>query len=114
MELRSRKQAPRGGEDTSSSSDTDSTGSSEDERSEKETGGGGEAEVTDYERQRQERIRQNSLKLAELGIQMLAGALKSSTVASDAAAGGGNRKSLKATPEPGASTLAKCQSTSRY
>ncbi|KAG0573961.1 hypothetical protein KC19_VG225300 [Ceratodon purpureus] len=111
MELRSRKLALKGGEDTSSSSNTGDTGSSEDQSLEKEVGGEEDTEVPDYERQRQERMRQNSVKLAELGIRMLARALKSSTVASEAARGGGNCWSLKATPNPGATTLDNSQST---
>jgi hypothetical protein len=114
MELRSRKAVPSGVRDDSTSSDSNETSTSEDAASEKGLAGEEEAEVPEYERQRQERIQRNEEKLAELGIQMLAGALRTSTVPTSAAGGEGSRKVPKATRNPCASTLAKCQNRVEY
>ena len=114
MELRSRKSVPTGVRDESTSSDTRGTSSSTDTASEKGSGGDEKAEVPAYERERQERIRRNSEKLAELGIHILAEALKTPTDPTNAAAGEGNRRRLKAKQDPGTNTLENCQKRRGY
>ena len=114
MELRSRKSVPTGVQDESTSSERSGTSTSEDTASEKGSGGDDEAEVPAYERERQERIKRNSEKLAELGIQMLAEAFKTPTDPTNAAGGEGSRRSSKATQDPDSSTLQKCQRKSQY
>ena len=114
MELRSQKAVMTGGNNSSSSSDTSGTSSSEEQGSENGLEGEEDAEVPKYERQRQENIKNNFLKLAELEIRILTGALKSSRVKSEAPGGGENRRSVKATPNPGASNHENSRSTVEY
>lgn len=114
MELRSRKAVGTEVRDDTTSSDTGDTSTSRDAASEEGFGGDEEAEVPEYERQRQERIKRNEEKLAELGIQILAGALKTSTVPTSEAGAERSRKVLKATRNPCASTPQKCESRVEY
>ena len=66
-----------------------------------------EAEVPEYERQRQEHLRKNALKLQELGVPLLAAALKEPKTTSTSKAGGGegNVAEVKSTRSTGASSL---------